>query len=726
MNSFKSINFKIIVPPFILFLIIVLFAVVIGGSFFENSTNERAEITLDSDAERLQAYINGNTNKLSDLAKLYSNMSNVKSILNKCNITNKIDSCKHAISNSLKNISSDVDYNIDIVLSNNNIVYSNNTSLNQTVLKEIVSRNLGKIGDVRLEQVYNKYYFISVLPVTYKTKNVGAVVLSKPLKEILKAFYLVKGNEIEIFNNKNKIIYSSSTTLIADDIVNEDMKNNYAFYEDFIVKNVEIKTRGINLDAYIFNSIERDISFINDLVFYLILFALGAFVIGGSIYSYGIYSTILAPVKKINDKIIVVSRGEKVAKLNFTSKDELGQIANSVDDMIEYSSRTAAFAHKIGRGELETEYNAISEKDEIANALFEMREALLDAQKEETKRKLDDEKRNWSTKGFAEFGEILRESSDNIEEFSINILRNLIKYTNSNQGGLFILNDSDKDNKVLELVASYAYDRKKFLIKEIKIGEGLVGTCAIEKELIYLTDVPDDYLDITSGLGEANPRNVILVPLQVDDKLFGVVELASFYVYEDYKQEFIVKLAESIASSLSSTKVNIMTAELLEQAQQQQEEMTAQEEELRQNMEEMLATQEESSRREAEMAGLYNAINNNSLVADFDLDGNIITINKKFADLFEVDINTFIGVNYNSITTEIEGVTREDLHTRINNGEVMSVKARFKSPNGKYYWLQQTFAPISNENGDLYKVVSISTDITKEKERELNDNETNA
>ncbi len=139
------------------------------------------------------------------------------------------------------------------------------------------------------------------------------------------------------------------------------------------------------------------------------------------------------------------------------------------------------------------------------------------------------------------------------------------------------------------------------LPEQIEIGEGLVGRCYQEKEKIYLTDIPHDYMKITSGLGEDSPRALLIVPLIYNDVIYGLVEIASFNEYPQHVIEFIERIGESIAATISSSKSQIQTALLLEQSQQQAEEMSSQEEEMRQNMEELRATQEQSQRSEEEL-----------------------------------------------------------------------------------------------------------------------------
>lgn len=107
-----------------------------------------------------------------------------------------------------------------------------------------------------------------------------------------------------------------------------------------------------------------------------------------------------------------------------------------------------------------------------------------------------------------------------------------------------------------------------------------------------MTDIPNNYLNVTSGLGEANPRALLIVPLKINDEIYGVIELASFNPFEPFQIEFIENLAEVLPSTIATVKINIQTAKLLRETRIQAEKMLQQEEELRQNLEEMQATQE--------------------------------------------------------------------------------------------------------------------------------------
>ncbi len=310
---------------------------------------------------------------------------------------------------------------------------------------------------------------------------------------------------------------------------------------------------------------------------------------------------IIRPVRKINQVLLDMGKGIMPKKQIKETSDEIGEMAGALNTLIRGLKETTEFALEIGKRNFDSPYVPLSDDDDLGNALLDMRTNLKHATEEEEKRKKEDEQRNWASQGIAKFSDILRQNNDDLEKLSYDVISNLVKYCDANQGGLFILNDDDSDNQFIEMSSAYAYNRKKFLEKRIEKGVGLIGRAVQESETIYMTDIPDDYIAITSGLGNENPRSLLIVPLKVNEEVFGAIEMASFKPFEKYQIEFVEKIGESIAATFSSAKINIRTAELLEKTRQQAEEMKAQEEEMRQNMEELQATQEESARREAEL-----------------------------------------------------------------------------------------------------------------------------
>ncbi len=174
------------------------------------------------------------------------------------------------------------------------------------------------------------------------------------------------------------------------------------------------------------------------------------------------------------------------------------------------------------------------------------------------------------------------------------------------QHGAFFLNE----NGTLRLVASYAYRQRKSLSNQFGFGEGLVGQAALERKPILVTNAPDDYVKITSGLGEALPINLVVLPIVLEDEVIAVVELGSVHEISQLHQSFLEQLAETTGVVLSNIAANRRTEELLEESQRLAEELQSQQEELKRSnveleqqaqslkaSEELLQTQQEELRQ---------------------------------------------------------------------------------------------------------------------------------
>lgn len=277
-------------------------------------------------------------------------------------------------------------------------------------------------------------------------------------------------------------------------------------------------------------------------------------------------------------------------------KNEVGELTKEINEILEQLKDATEFVAAIGEGKLDFDYKTLDA--EYAEGKNRLADSLIEMQKKLKTLNLDEQRRTWANEGLSRFVDIMRSSNDNISQLSDKIISALVKYTGSNQGGLYILNDDDERNKHLELVSMFAFDIKKFEKQKVRLGEGVLGQTFLERETTILNEIPQEYIRITSGLGGANPKSLLIVPLKVDKDVYGIVELASFRKYEAHEIAFVEKLAETIASTLASVKVAHKNRQLIEQFQQQTEEMRSQEEEMRQNMEELQATQEELARKE--------------------------------------------------------------------------------------------------------------------------------
>lgn len=435
-----------------------------------------------------------------------------------------------------------------------------------------------------------------------------------------------------------------------------------------------------------------------------------------SLVIYYISNSITNPILKVTQFLAQLSRGQVDSKmqLSISSGDEIEEMGNELNKSIIGLVEKTEFARNIGNGNLDTDIHLLSEDDLLGKSLIEMRNNLRTAHEEEIKRKSDDEKRSWFNEGLALFGDVLRQNHDNIKELSYAIIQNLINYLRANQGGLFIINEESVDDVYFELLASYAYNRKKYKQKQVRLGEGLAGTCAQEKSTIYLTNLPQNYIQITSGLGGANPKCLLIVPLKIEEKVLGLIEIASFNEIAPHEIEFVEKIGQNIASSLMSVRVNEQTAKLLKQSQQQSEILSSQEEEMRQNMEELKATQEEAARKTSEMEGFINALHSTSFVIEYDLNGNVLTANKAFLNLFGISQDEIIGKHHSEHIefTPEQKKNYDKFWKDLLAGAVKKEKTKI-SIKGKSYLLMESYTPIYNEDGQMFKILKIANDISE-------------
>ncbi len=285
-----------------------------------------------------------------------------------------------------------------------------------------------------------------------------------------------------------------------------------------------------------------------------------------------------------------------VSNINDNRTIELSQLVTHVNNLIDYMKQVGGFAVEVNNGNLDTQYDLKSQEDELGKFMIGIRDILKKQEEEEQQRINESNIKNWTNEGIAKFSEILRQNNNNLKALSFTFTSSLVDYLDLNQMALFALNneeeETDKDNVKYDLISAVAYGTDKYIEKSVKMGEGLVGRCAYEQKTILLTEVPDDYYNITSGLGTANPNCILIVPCIFNGIVFCVLEMASFKVFEKHEIEFVELLAESIASSISTTQINETTNKLLENSKLQKEELLAQEEELRQGLEEMQTTQD--------------------------------------------------------------------------------------------------------------------------------------
>ncbi|AVH70402.1 response regulator [Nostoc sp. 'Lobaria pulmonaria (5183) cyanobiont'] len=239
--------------------------------------------------------------------------------------------------------------------------------------------------------------------------------------------------------------------------------------------------------------------------------------------------------------------------------------------------RVSDLAQKVADGYLSVSLPDSDRQDEIGVLTRIFNQMIVNLRNTTQK----NEEQNWLKSNLAEFTQMLQ-GQRNLENVSRTILSNLAPLVGASQGVFYAMNSID-DQPILKLLSSYAYKERKNLANQFRLGEGLVGQCALEKQRILLTEVPSDYIRITSGLGEAPPLNIIVLPIVFEAQVNAVIELASFGPFNQLHLTFLEQLSENLGVFLNNIASQVQTQQLLEESVALTEELQTQQEELQQS-----------------------------------------------------------------------------------------------------------------------------------------------
>ncbi len=204
---------------------------------------------------------------------------------------------------------------------------------------------------------------------------------------------------------------------------------------------------------------------------------------------------------------------------------------------------------------------------------------------------------DWLKTNLARFSSMMQ-GQRNLTAVAQLIMSELTPIVDAQHGAFFVAQSADNDT-LLTLIASYAFNERKNLSSTYRLKESLVGQCAFEKKRILITKPPQDYISITSGLGEATPQNILLLPVVFEGELKAVIELASFQPFSVNYLNFLDQLMDSVGVILNMISSTMRTEELLQEVKRSNSELENQAKEL-----EDKAKLLELKNKEVEMASL--------------------------------------------------------------------------------------------------------------------------
>jgi HAMP domain-containing protein/signal transduction histidine kinase/CheY-like chemotaxis protein len=336
-------------------------------------------------------------------------------------------------------------------------------------------------------------------------------------------------------------------------------------------------------------------------------------------------------VRGIAKVVTAVANGDLKQKLTVQAKGEIAALADTINGMIDtlaiFADQVTSVAREVGvegklggqasvpgaagiwkdltdnvnqlAANLTTQVRAIGEvatavtkgdltrsiKVEASGELAALKDNINEMIRNLKDTTLKNSEQDWLKTNLAKFSRMLQGQKDLVTVGRL-ILSELAPVVAAQRAVFYIL-DSSKDSSALTLLASYADQGQSATGRQLGLGEGLIGQCAIEKQKILLTNVPRDYIRISSGLGEAPPVNIIVLPILFEGLVKGVLELASFERFNPTHQAFLDQLTESIGIVLNTIEANMRTEDLLKQSQSLAQELQSRQEELQNTNQEL-------------------------------------------------------------------------------------------------------------------------------------------
>ncbi len=388
---------------------------------------------------------------------------------------------------------------------------------------------------------------------------------------------------------------------------------------------------------------------------------------------------------------------------------EIQVITRAVEQLRKRLIEITQIHEKIKNRDYQVRLKPLSNHDKLAETLNAALQQLNERKKTRAIIEQQQRRHEWINTGLAKIYEATRIEENSLEKLSKKSLEALIDYTKAFLGGIFLL---DQDNKKLVLTAAFAYDNPKALKQEIELGQGIVGAVALERKPQYITKIPEDYKVIIFGLGETQPKSILVQPLIYENELLGVIELAFIHYLENYELEFIDKASFTIAQAIKSIKINLQTEKLLNEFKAQTAELERVQKLLQQQVKELEEREKILKQNQAEMKGILDAINNTLLTVEYTVNGQIIAANDKFLQVMEYTLDEIIGVNVLDLVSDQKDELAQIINDVAQGKHIEKIVKRY-TKFGQIRWLYASYTPFYDIDGKITKILFFAFDITE-------------
>ncbi len=399
----------------------------------------------------------------------------------------------------------------------------------------------------------------------------------------------------------------------------------------------------------------------------------------------------------------------------------INQLQQKLKTTEKNTGQIALFADHIGNGNYDIEFEISEDSCTLTNTLKNLREKLKENHEKESLQ-------NWEMIGKDKINQVLRLHTD-LNILSFEVLETLTDYMGILQGVFYIY---DENIARLKISASYAYNRKKFIQDEVSVGEGLVGQAAIERDYIYRTEIPDDYVSISSGLiDDKKPRSLLIVPMFMENKLQGAFEFASVKEFNNHEIEFIKSIAQIVARTVFNLKITDKTEKLLYESQSMTQELRQNEEQLRQNTEEMRVTQEELEKTNTHLEEKIQEVNQNrkrlysllenasELISIYDQDKKLKYVSPSAHNILGYsEEEMFAGKDLGQLSDGGKSIIDQMFDELLRfPGKIQTIQYTFEHKNGSGIFLETTGRNLLFDNA-INGLILNTSDITERKRAE--------
>jgi methyl-accepting chemotaxis protein len=269
---------------------------------------------------------------------------------------------------------------------------------------------------------------------------------------------------------------------------------------------------------------------------------------------YFLAQSLVKPLLQVNSHLKILAQGQlNEEDIDYQGTDEIAEIVMSFRQLKEGMKNAIEQANAIVAGDYTKEVKLRSNQDQLGRALADMIQTLREVTSKNAQQ-------DWLKTGQTQLNDQISGEQDLIR-LAENIINFLTPYLEAQVGVFYLLEEGPEAR--LKMIATHAYTWRKHLANEFNLGEGIVGQAALERKMMVITQPPNDYLYIQTGLGESPPQSILVMPLLYEDSLKGILELASFKTVTNKQIEFLKQVMPSIGIAVNTAQSRAKMQELL-------------------------------------------------------------------------------------------------------------------------------------------------------------------